>query len=107
MRPLHSERHLGIPKACKFEKDEIAKMRKLKVIEPAQTKWVTIIVFPQKSDRTLWFLIDYRNLNEVAVHDSYPTPLYGEVRRCIERCEDFLDPGQEKRLLASRNCQRK
>lgn len=81
--PIHSALYQAGPKARKLKKDEIAEMLDLEVIEPAQNKWTSPIVFALKKDGTLWFCVDYRKLNSVIVRDFYPI-------LCMDECVDLL-----------------
>jgi len=56
-------------------------MLKLEVKEPSQSEWASPVVLIPKPDRSPWFCIDYRQLNERTVRDSYPLP----------RMDDCLD----------------
>jgi len=56
-------------------------MLKLEVIEPSQSEWASPVVLIQKPDGSPQFCIDYRQLNERTVRDSYP----------LARMDDCLD----------------
>lgn len=57
----------------------------MNVIESAQTDWASPIRSAQKKDGNLRFWIDYRKLNAVAIHDSYPLPRMDD---CIDSFGD-------------------
>ena len=51
------------------------------VIEPPGSPWMSPVVLVKKKDGTTRFCVDYRQLNNVTLKDSYPLP----------RIEDTLD----------------
>lgn len=63
-------------------------------IEPATTVWESPIVFAPKKDGTLRFCVDYRTLNNVTIHDSYP------LRR-MDECIDSMGEGRIFSTLAA------
>ena len=62
-------------------------MLKLEVKEPSQSEWASPVVLIPKPDRSPWFCIDYRQLNERTVRDSYPLPR-------MDDCLDYLEDAQ-------------
>jgi len=63
-------------------KAQVDRMLELEVIEPSQSEeWASLVVLIRKSEGSPLFCIDYRQLNERAVRDSYPLP----------RMDDCLD----------------
>lgn len=48
-------------------------------IEPATSERAALIVFAPKMDGSLRFCIDYRQLDEVTMEDSYPIPFIYDV----------------------------
>lgn len=65
--------------------DEMAKMLELEGNELAQIEWASPIVLAPKKDGTLRFREGYRELNAVAVRDSYPIP---RMEECIDSLRD-------------------
>lgn len=51
---------------------------KLGVIYPANTPWASPVVMAPKKYGTYRFCVDYRQLNEISVRDSYPLPIMEE-----------------------------
>ena len=49
-------------------------MLKADLIEPAPSEWASNVVMMRISDGRLHFCVDYRQLNERSVKDSYPLP---------------------------------
>ncbi|CAN8075543.1 unnamed protein product [Agarophyton chilense] len=73
-------------KGRKIVTDQMVKMRKAQVIEPAppnQSEWATPLVLVAKKDGSIRFCVDYRELNAVIKRDSYPIPR-------MDDCLDFL-----------------
>lgn len=64
----------AIPPALEFEKPGIDNMLAMDVIEPVRQEWAKPILFAPKKYFTLWFCVDYCQLNIVAVLDSHPIP---------------------------------
>lgn len=80
-RPVHSGPYHASSAARKFQKDNIDKMKKMRVIEPAQTEWASPVVFYPINDGALGFCVDYRKLNSLTFRDVYRIPLMDE---CID-----------------------
>ena len=54
--------------------EHVDKMLANDVCEPSFSPWASNVVLVKKSDGTLRFCIDYRQLNNLTVKDSYPLP---------------------------------
>lgn len=80
-RPLHLAPYRIGPKTSKLEKTKIGKMLEENIIEPAQTKWASLIVFAPKKDCTSRIYVDYRKCNVLTKRDSYSIPRTNE---CID-----------------------
>ena len=63
--------------------DQVETMLKTGVCEPSTSPWASNVVLVKKSDGTLRFCVDYRQLNSMTVKDSYPLPR-------IDTCFDAL-----------------
>lgn len=77
-----------------MEDEQVEKMRKLDVIEPATGEWASPVVLVPKPDGTPRFCIDYRRLNEVTVKDAYPIP----------RMDECLDSLGEAVVFSTLDC---
>jgi hypothetical protein len=69
-RPIHSLPYRAGPRAREIEKQEIDKMLRQGVIEPAMSEWASPIVMVPKPDGSLSFCVDYRKLNAITVPDT-------------------------------------
>ena len=63
--------------------EHVDKMLANNICEPSSSPWASNVVLVKKSDGTLRFYIDYRQLNNLTVKDSYPLPR-------IDTCFDAL-----------------
>ena len=63
--------------------EHVDKMLDNDICEPSFSPWASNVVLVKKSDGTLRFCIDYRQLNNLTVKDSYPLPR-------IDTCFDAL-----------------
>ena len=63
--------------------EHVDKMLANNVCEPSNSPWASNVVLVKKSDGTLRFCVDYRQLNSFTVKDSYPLPR-------IDTCFDAL-----------------
>lgn len=59
-------------------------------IKPAQTEWVSLIVFVPKKDGTLHFCVHYGKLNAVTIQDSYQLLCMNERIDSIGDATTFL-----------------
>jgi len=75
----------------KLIKAQVHRILKLEVIEPSQSAWASPVVLIQKPDGSPRFCVDYRQLNERTVRDSYPLP----------RMEDFLESLREAQFFST------
>jgi len=75
------------PRTRELIKAEVDRMLKLEVIEPSQSEWASPVVPIPKPDGSPRFCIDYRQLNERTVRDSFPLPW-------MEDCLDSLGDAQ-------------
>ena len=52
-------------------------------ISPSQSEWASNIVIVKKKDGSLRFCVDYRQLNDKTVKDSYPLPRIDDCLNCL------------------------
>jgi hypothetical protein len=57
---------------------EINKMLTMGVIEPSSSLWSSLVVLVKKKGVSVRFCVDYRQLNDETVKDSYPLPLISD-----------------------------
>ena len=84
-RPVSSVPYRAGPKEQKEEQDEVDRMLRAAVIEPAQSEWASPVVLVPKPDGSLRFCIDYRRVNAITVRDTYPLPRMDD---CIDSLGD-------------------
>ena len=84
-KPVHAQPYRAGPKAREAEQEEVLRMLKAGVIEPASTDWASPVVLVPKPDGSLRFCVDYRKLNALTIGDSYPLPRMDE---CIDSLGD-------------------
>ena len=71
-----------LPWSKREEADEqVEKMLNAGVIESSESPWMSPVSLVKKKDGTMRFCVDYRQLNNVTLKDSYPLP----------RIDDTLD----------------
>ena len=73
------------PRTRELIKAQVDRMLKLEVIEPSQSEWASPVVLIPKPDGSPQFCIDYRQLTERTVRDSYPLPRMDD---CLESLGD-------------------
>jgi hypothetical protein len=62
---------------------QIDEWLKLGQISPSQSEWASNIVVVKKKDGSLRFCVDYRQVNEKTIKDSYPLPRIDECLDCL------------------------
>jgi len=60
---------------------QVDEMLRHDVIKPAASPWASNVVLAKKSDGSLRFCLDYRQLNELTYKDSYPLP---RISACLD-----------------------
>jgi len=73
------------PQTRELIKSQVDRVLMLEDIEPSQSEWASPVVLIAKTDGSHRFCIDYRQLNERTVRDSYPLP---RMDNCLESLGD-------------------
>jgi len=73
-KPVRLSPYRTGPGTRKLIKAQVDRMLKLEIIEPSQSEWASPVVLIPKTDGSPRFCIDYRQLNERTVRESYPLP---------------------------------
>jgi transposase InsO family protein len=84
-RPVHCQPYRAGPRAREAETQEVHRMLKEGVIEPAASEWASPVVLVPKPDGSMRFCVDYRKLNAITIRDTYPLPRMDE---CIDSLGD-------------------
>jgi len=82
------------PRTRQLVGEQVNKMLKLDVIEPSSSEWASPVVLVPKPDGSTRFCINYRQLNDRTVRDTYPIP----------RMDDCLDSLGDARLFLMLDC---
>ena len=67
----------------------IEDMVKCDIIQPSRSPWSTPIMVVTKKNGTKLFCVDFRNLNNITVRDSYPLPRLKDVLNVLAGCRYF------------------
>ena len=59
------------------------------IIEPATSEWASNVVLVKKKDGSMRFCVDYRQLNEKTVKDSYALPRIDECLDALKNASWF------------------
>jgi len=81
------------PRTRELIKAQVDRMLELEIIEPSQSEWASPVVLIPKPDGSPRFCIDYLQLNERTVRDSYPLP----------RMDDCFDSLGDAQLFSTLN----
>lgn len=83
------------PKYREKVRKELDKMLEVEIIEPVEeSDWVSLIVVQEKKKKDeIRICIDLRKLNDVCVHDPFPTPFIDEVLESVggKEAYSFID----------------
>lgn len=83
-------------------------MLQMSFIEPAQSEWVSPIVFAPKMDCSLSLGTDYKNLNAMTVNYLYLTPQMDEFLGVLGERQIFstLNPSSEYLQIKMNKCEK-
>ena len=70
-------------------KDETEKMLEMGIIEPSKSPYISKVVLVKKSDQSIRFCKDFRNLNKLTVFDAEPIPNQDEIFSKLASCKYF------------------
>jgi hypothetical protein len=93
-RPVYQAPYRAGRQGREVEKEEVERMLKTGVIEPANSEWASPVVLITKKDGSVRFCVDYRKLNALTIRDTYPLP----------RMDDYLDSLGEARWFTTLDC---
>ena len=82
------------PRTRQLFGEQVEKMLTLDVIEPSTSEWASPVVLVPKPDGSTRFCIDYRQLNDRTVRDTYPLP----------RMDDCLDSLGYAKFFSTLDC---
>ena len=72
-RIYHDYRHQN-PAVRPEEMAQVQQMLSTGVIRPSNSPWASPVVMVKKKDGSLWFCIDFRQLNAATIKDAHPIP---------------------------------
>ena len=82
------------PRTRQLVGEQVDKMMKLDEMEPRTSEWASTVVLVPKPDGSTRFCIDYRQLNDRTVRDTYPLP----------RMDDCLDSLGDTKFFSTLDC---
>jgi hypothetical protein len=79
-KPVKKRPYRLNPKYKEKVKIELDRMLKAGIIEPIEeSEWISPMVVQDKKTGEIGICVDLRNLNDVCLHDPFPTPFTDEV----------------------------
>ena len=81
-RPIKSKRYRMLPQQEQEVEKQTERMIRDGIAHLSTSPWASNVLLVKKKDGTTRFVIDYRQLNDVTVKDSYPMP---NVREIIDK----------------------
>uniref|UniRef100_A0A3B5QSD1 ribonuclease H n=1 Tax=Xiphophorus maculatus TaxID=8083 RepID=A0A3B5QSD1_XIPMA len=86
-KPVNLPPYRTSPAKKQIIEEQVQKMLKDNIIEPASGPWAAPVVIVNKPPREPRFCVDFRGLNQLTVTDSYPLPR-------VDESLDFLSRGK-------------
>jgi Reverse transcriptase (RNA-dependent DNA polymerase) len=71
-KPAYQASYRAGKQSREIERQEVDRMLKAGVIDPATSEWDSPVVLITKKDGSIRFCVEYRKLNALTVKDSYP-----------------------------------
>ena len=68
---------------------EVSKMLSDGIIRPSQSPWSSPVTLAPKSDGSIRFCIDYRQLNKVSIQDAHPLPNIQDILDSLQGAKVF------------------
>jgi len=84
-KPVRLQPYRMGPRTRQLVGEQVTKMLELDVIEPSTSEWASPVVLVPKTDGSTRFCIDYRQLNDRTVRDTYPLP---RMDNCLDSLGD-------------------
>ena len=89
-QPICSKVRRLSPEMTKIAKEEIDKLLDAKIIRPGTSPWGSPIHMLKKKQPDKYRLaVDFRALNAVREHDSYPLPIFNNFVHSLHGCKVF------------------
>ena len=89
-QPIHSKVRRLSPEMTKIAKEEIDKLLDAKIIRPRTSPWESPIhMVEKKQPGKCRLTVDFRALNAVTGHDSYPLPILNDFVNSLYGCKVF------------------
>jgi len=93
-KPVQLNPYLMGPRTGELIKAEVDRSLKREVLQRSQREWASPVVLIPQPDGSPRICIDYRQLNERSVRDSYPLP----------RMDDCLDSSGDAQFFSTLDC---
>jgi len=71
-KPIRRSPYSVNPQKADLIRDELEKMKQIRVIEESNSPWASPVVLIPKPDGSIRFCIDYRKVNDITVPDAHP-----------------------------------
>ena len=78
-RPVKAKRFQMSPQQEEEVNRQVEQMVKDGVARPSNSPWVSNVILVKKKDNMTQFVVDYRQVNDLTVKDSYPMPNIREI----------------------------